>query len=247
MFLPGFSTAETITNVSGRGVGMDVAKTNVERINGTIEIQSTRGKGTTVCVKIPLTLAIVPALIVSCSQERFAIPQASVLELVALDGERADHEIELVHDMPVCRLRGNLLPLLFLDRELQLRPLDSRQTRSLASIVVLQAESRQFGLLVDDILDTEEIVVKPLGEQLKGISAYSGATIMGDGRALILDVLGARLLSGTRESLQERQEQNRIANAEGRQTLLLARNGVEGQVAIPLSTVTRLEGFPLPW
>ena len=250
IFLPGFSTAEKITNVSGRGVGMDVVKTNIERINGTIELQSIRGKGTTVCVKIPLTLAIVPALIVSCSQERFAIPQASVLELVALDNEKADREIELVHDMPVYRLRGNLLPLVYLDRELQLRPLDFHQTRSLASIVVLQAESRQFGLLVDDILDTEEIVVKPLGEQLKGINAFSGATIMGDGRvALILDVMGlaqrARLLSGARESLEgEQQDPTSIGEAETRQTLLLARNGAEGQVAIPLSTVARLEGFP---
>ena len=249
IFLPGFSTAEKVTNVSGRGVGMDVVKTNIERINGTIELQSTKGKGTTVSVKIPLTLAIVPALIVSCGQDRFAIPQASVLELVAIDGDRADHEIELVHDMPVYRLRGNLLPLVYLDRELQLRPLDSRQKRSLASIVVLQAESRQFGLLVDDILDTEEIVVKPLGEQLKGINAYSGATIMGDGRvALILDVMGlaqrARLLSNAREALQDqRQEQTRIDGAKTRQTLLLARNGIDGQVAIPLSTVARLEGF----
>lgn len=250
IFLPGFSTAEKVTNVSGRGVGMDVVKTNIERINGTIELQSSRGTGTTVCVKIPLTLAIVPALIVSCSQERFAIPQANVLELVALDGEKADRQIELVHGMPVYRLRGNLLPLVYLDRELQLRALDSSRTRSLASIVVLQAESRQFGLLVDDIVDTEEIVVKPLGEQLKGINAYSGATIMGDGRvALILDVMGlaqrARLLSGARESLREQQqEQAAIEKAETRQTLLLTRNGAEGQVAIPLSTVNRLEGFP---
>ena len=250
IFLPGFSTAEKVTNISGRGVGMDVVKTNVDRINGTIELQSTKGKGTTVCVKIPLTLAIVPALIVSCSQERFAIPQASVLELVALDSESADHEIELVHDTPVYRLRGNLLPLVYLDRELRLRPLVSGQTRSLSSIVVLQADSRQFGLLVDDIVDTEEIVVKPLGEQLKGINIYSGATIMGDGRvALILDVMGlaqqARLLADARESLQEqRHDQTHIDKAEARQTLLLARNGAEGQVAIPLSTVARLEGFP---
>lgn len=249
IFLPGFSTAEKVSNVSGRGVGMDVVKTNVERINGTIELQSTQGKGTTVCVKIPLTLAIVPALIVSCGQERFAIPQASVLELVALDDERPDQEIELVHDMPVYRLRGNLLPLVYLDRELQLRTLDSRHIRSLASIVVLQAESRQFGLLVDDILDTEEIVVKPLSDQLKGISAFSGATIMGDGRvALILDVMGlgqrARLLSSSRESLQEGRNRKHNDNTETRQTLLLARNGTDGQVAIPLSTVARLEGFP---
>jgi len=249
IFLPGFSTAEKVTNVSGRGVGMDVVKTNVEKINGIVEIQSTEGKGTTVRVSIPLTLAIVPALIVTCRDERFAIPQISVLELVGLDSGNTQ-SIELVHGAPVYRLRENLLPLIYLDRELQITPLDAANAPATGSIVVLQAVGRQFGLVVDDILDTEEIVVKPLSEHFKGITAYSGATIMGDGRvALILDVLGlaqaAKVLSEARTAAHEaRQVPVRLQESENRQTLLLARNGADGQVAIPLSNVTRLEGFP---
>ncbi|HYM76875.1 MAG TPA: chemotaxis protein CheW [Candidatus Dormibacteraeota bacterium] len=250
IFLPGFSTAEAVTNVSGRGVGMDVVKTNVERISGTIDVQSAAGKGTTVRVSIPLTLAIIPALIVSCRDERFAIPQVSVLELVGLDSE-SGHTIELVHGVPVYRLRGSLLPLVYLDRELQLRPLDAAGAPAEGgSIIVLQAVGHQFGLVVDDVLDTEEIVVKPLSEQFKGITAYSGATIMGDGRvALILDVLGlaerSKVIAEARSSAHEsRQQEVHTAKSDDRQTLLLARNGLDGQVAIPLSNVARLECFP---
>lgn len=249
IFLPGFSTAEKVTNVSGRGVGMDVVRTNVEKISGTIDLQSAVGKGTTVRVSIPLTLAIVPALIVNSRDERFAIPQVSVLELVGLDNGSAGHQIELVHGAPVYRLRGNLLPLVYLDRELHVATADRATSAMAGSIVVLQAESRQFGLVVDDILDTQEIVVKPLGEQLKGISAFSGATIMGDGRvALILDVVGlahrARVVSEAREAAQEvRSDASPAQETVASHTLLIARNGPESQVAIPLSVVARLEGF----
>ena len=248
IFLPGFSTAEKVTKVSGRGVGMDVVKTNVEKIGGAIDLQSSPGRGTTVSVSIPLTLAIVPALIVNCRNDRFAIPQVNVLELVGLETGK---EIEQVHGAPVYRLRGDLLPLVHLDRELQLVPLEENR-QVLGSIIVLQAESHQFGLVVDDILDTEEIVVKPLSEQLKGINTFSGATIMGDGRvALILDVLGlgqkARVVADAHETVQE-DRQVEVAKAEESQaqSLLLVRNGVEGQVAIPLSAVSRLEGFLAP-
>jgi two-component system chemotaxis sensor kinase CheA len=250
IFLPGFSTAEKVTNVSGRGVGMDVVKTNVERISGAIDIQSTAGKGTTVRVSIPLTLAIVPALIVNCRGERFAIPQVSVLELVGLDSASVGQGIEEVQGAPVYRLRGNLLPLVYLDRELRLRTADPAAVPATADIVVLQAEHRQFGLVVDEILDTEEIVVKPLNNQLKGISAFSGATIMGDGRvALILDILGlaqrAKLISEARASARTHQPDHvHAATAESVQSLLVARHGRDSQVAIPLSLVARLEGFP---
>lgn len=249
IFLPGFSTAEKVTNVSGRGVGMDVVRTNIDKISGTIDLQSAAGKGTAVRVSIPLTLAIVPALIVNCREERFAIPQVSVLELVGLETGDTSRQIELVHGVPVYRLRGNLLPLVHLDRELQFAPVDPAKTGGGGNIVVLQAESRQFGLVVDDILDTQEIVVKPLGEQLKGIVAFSGATIMGDGRvALILDILGlahrARVVSETREAARETQlAAAPTQDAHAGQTLLIARNGSENQVAIPLSAVARLEGF----
>ena len=368
IFLPGFSTAEKVTNVSGRGVGMDVVKTNVEKIGGMVDIQSTPGRGTTVRVRIPLTLAIIPALIATCGGERFAIPQVSLTELVRLEGNKG---IEMVQGAPVYRLRGRLLPLVYLGRTLKtqtddgVRQAGSRgelpdfaaardkhrhwlrrlqevlegkisvtveqagspkecalgkwiyggglkeyraivemhtleqthqqfhdavravvaakangddqhaklalenvaelsgkvmelltevEARALdlqnVNIVVLQAESRQFGLVVDDILDTEEIVVKPLGKQLKGISAYSGATIMGDGRvALILDVLGlaqkAKVIGEAREAAHDEGPSEAVVEGvRDEHALLLAENGREGRVAIPLSLVARLEEFP---
>jgi len=170
IFLPGFSTAEKVTNVSGRGVGMDVVKTNVEKIGGTVDVQSTLGKGTTVRVKIPLTLAIIPALVVTCGGDRYAIPQVSLLELVRFEADEVAKGIEMVQGAPVHRLRGRLLPLVYLSRVLELA--GGAEPRSQAgnavNIVVLQAEGRAFGLVVDEINDTEEIVVKPLGKQLKG-------------------------------------------------------------------------------
>lgn len=255
IFLPGFSTAEKITNVSGRGVGMDVVKTNVEKIGGTVDISSTPGRGTSVRVKIPLTLAIIPALIVTCGGERFAIPQVSLSELVRLDADERGTRIELVHGAPVYRLRGRLLPLVYLDRELGIRSaVDAAAGEPTAvNIVVLQAEDQQFGLIVDEITDTEEIVVKPLGKQLKGISAYSGATIMGDGRvALILDVPGlaqrARVIAEAHElrhGLSHEDKQGEAGEGfDDEHALLLAENGLEGRVAIPLSMVARLEEFP---
>lgn len=249
IFLPGFSTAEKVTNVSGRGVGMDVVKTNVEKISGTIDVESAAGKGTTVRVKIPLTLAIVPALVVSCRSERFTIPQMSIVEMVGVDPGGTGPQIETVHGHPVYRLRENLLPLVYLDRELKL-DLANEARSTAVNIVVLQADSRQFGLVVDDILDTEEIVVKPLREHVKGINAFSGATIMGDGRvALILDVVGlaqrASVICEAQEPSSESYETHiQASNSGDGQTLLLARNGPEVQVAIPLSDVARLEGLP---
>jgi len=260
IFLPGFSTAEKITNVSGRGVGMDVVKTNVEKIGGTVDVQSVAGKGTTVRVKIPLTLAIIPALIVRCSGERFAIPQISLTELVRLESGKA---IETVHGAPVHRLRGQLLPLVYLSQTLNvaprrtgaglaLPPVAEKKENTLqnVNIVVLQAEGQAFGLVVDDILDAEEIVVKPLGKQLKGISAYSGATIMGDGRvALILDVLGlaqrTQVIAEARDSEHDGRHSEIVkSGSDEEHALLLAENGLEGRVAIPLSLVARLEEFP---
>src|SRR5207249_1302739 len=193
VFLPGFSTAEKITKVSGRGVGMDVVKTNIERIGGTIDVQSRPGQGTSIHVKIPLTLAIIPALIVRCRGDRFCIPQAGVVELVRIEPERARDAIELVHDAPVYRLREQLLPVVRLGPALGLG--DAADTAAHAdhplNIVVVRADSSRSGLVVDEVHDSEEIVVKPLGEQLVDLSVYAGATIMGDGRiALILDIPG---------------------------------------------------------
>ena len=374
IFLPGLSTAEKVTNVSGRGVGMDVVKTNMEKISGTIDIQNRPGQGITLKIKIPLTLAIIPALIVTSGGDRYAIPQVSLLELVRLEGEQARKGIEMIHGAPVYRLRGRLLPLVYLKRELrggidaqtastaggpgesQAELLDFAMARSKhyqwfdrlrqfldgkatltveqagshkdcalgkwlyssslqkygdipemqelekshagyhvlvknivtlktsgqhaqaeqeftdvkptsekivgllttvekkvlesqnVNIVVLQADDRQFGLVVDEINDTEEIVVKPLGKQLKGISTFAGATIMGDGRvALILDVLGlaqrANVVSGARDRGRgEKVGETEIRHEEG-ESLLLLRGPDNGRMALPLSLVARLEEF----
>lgn len=249
IFMPGFSTAEKVTNLSGRGVGMDVVKTHIEKIGGTVDIHSKVGQGSTIKIKIPLTLAIIPALIITSAGDRYAIPQVSLLELVRLDGEQALNGIELIYGTPVYRLRGNLLPLVYLNRELQVEARGTQSAGEAINIVVLRADDRSFGLVVDEINDTEEIVVKPLGQQLKGITCFAGATIMGDGKvALILDVMGlaqhACVVSEVRDrALTEAvaQEQEKL---EQRQTLLLFRLGQQGRMAIPLSQVARLEEFP---
>src|SRR5579872_1314352 len=249
IFLPGFSTAEKVTNVSGRGVGMDVVKTNIEKIGGTVDVQSKAGTGTTVRMKIPLTLAIIPALIVTSGGERYAIPQISLLELVRLDGEDAQKGIELIQGVPVHRLRGRLLPLVYLNRELKVEDEAPDLSKLPAvNIVVLQADERQFGLVVDEINDTEEIVVKPLGKQLKGIKTFAGSTIMGDGRvALILDVLGlaqtSNVVSENRERALSDKERHVASMAGERQTMLLFQCGADGRMAMDLSLVARLEEF----
>ncbi len=377
IFLPGFSTAEKVTNVSGRGVGMDVVKTNIEKIGGTVDVQSKPRQGSTVRMKIPLTLAIIPALIVSTGGDRYAIPQVSLLELVRLEGEQARKGIELVNGAPVHRLRGRLLPLVYLNRELKVdaqgqdrepktatfssgEALDFAQARDKherwidrltqvldfkitmtveqagsptecalgkwlysaglknygsiaemqaleathkhfhelirevvalaaqgnqsqaerefskvkplskqiiellsvaekkvhesqnANIVVLRADDRQFGLVVDEINDTEEIVVKPLSKQLKSINTYAGATIMGDGKvALILDVLGlaqrANVVSEVRDrAVTDKEEKQSLAAADSNQrsAVLLFQYGENGRMAIDLGLVARLEEFP---
>ncbi len=251
VFLPGFSTAEKVSNVSGRGVGMDVVKTNIEKIGGTVDLQSVTGHGTTLKIKIPLTLAIIPALVISSAGERFAIPQVSLLELVRLDGSQGASGIEHIQGVPVHRLRGRLLPLVFLNRELGLETGSDRQGSGQAdNIVVLQADGRQFGLVVDDINDTEEIVVKPLGKQLKGLSAFAGATIMGDGQvALILDVLGIAQMASVVTEVHEQNgagtNSQETAAHRARQSWLLFRSGQGGRFALPLSAVARLEEFSL--
>ncbi len=267
IWLPGFSTAEKVTNVSGRGVGMDVVKTNIEKIGGTVDVQSKPGQGSTVRMKIPLTLAIIPALIVTTAGDRYAIPQVSLLELVRLEGEQArqgiERVIERVNGAPVYRLRGQLLPLVYLNRELKVEAKtqdaaalptasSSNGETQNANIVVLRADDQQFGLVVDEINDTEEIVVKPLSKQLKSINTYAGATIMGDGRvALILDVLGlaqrANVVSEVRDrAVTEKDGKQTLGAADGneRNAVLLFQDGENGRMAIDLSQVARLEEFP---
>jgi len=248
IFSPGFSTAPKVTNVSGRGVGMDVVKTNIEKIGGMVDVQSQSGRGTTLKIRIPLTLAIIPALVVTCDGDRYAIPQVSLIELVRLEGDEVGKRIETIHGAPVYRLRGHLLPLVYLRQVLNLggdrNPAADCEP---AHIVVLQVGERQFGLVVDEVNDTEEIVVKPLGKQLKGIAAFAGATIMGDGRvALILDALGIAQLSGVlAESHQAARADDRHEGraADSSQRLLLFQAAGFERLAMPLSLVARLEEF----
>jgi len=246
IFLPGFSTAPKVTNVSGRGVGMDVVRTNIERIGGTIDLQGKRGAGSTIKIKIPLTLAIIPALVVGSGENRYAIPQASLVELVRLEGDEARASVEMLYGTPVYRLRGKLLPLIYLGEALaDATPPPSDEV----NIIVLQADDRQFGLVVPTVHDTEEIVVKPLGKHLKAVPVFAGATIMGDGRiALILDVLGVAKRAGV---IAEGHERARLDHAvavtataeDDQQTMLLFRSPDDGRMAIPLSRVARLEEF----
>lgn len=248
IFMAGLSTAEKITNVSGRGVGMDVVKTNIEKIGGTVDIQSKPGAGSTIRVKIPLTLAIIPALMVTSGSDRYAIPQVSLLELVGLEGEQARRGVELIQGAPVYRLRGRLLPLLYLNRELKVATsVNGDAENHSVNIVVLQADDRQFGLVVDAISDTEEIVVKPLSKQLKGIPVYAGATILGDGKvALILDVLGlaqsAHVVSESHDRAGAEADAATSATSD-RNPMLLFQYGNSGRMAIDLGLVARLEEF----
>ncbi len=249
IFLPGLTTAERVTSVSGRGVGMDVVKTNIEKIGGMVDVQSSAGLGTTLKIKIPLTLAIIPALIVTSGGERFAIPQVSLLELVRLEGQDATAGIENIEGAPVYRLRGNLLPLVDLNRQLRL-PVSPEGSGQLVNIVILQADDRQFGLVVDEINDTEEIVVKPLGKQLKGLSCFAGATIMGDGEvALILDVLGIAQMANVVTELRSHALADRMGktleSARSRDNWLLFTVGDDRRMATRLSSVSRLEEIPI--
>ncbi|MCP3938874.1 MAG: chemotaxis protein CheA [Actinomycetia bacterium] len=245
IFAPGFSTAQAVSNVSGRGVGMDVVRTNVERIGGTVDVRTEAGQGTTFKIKIPLTLAIIPALIVSADGDRYAVPQVSLQELVRIEDEDEDHSIEMVHGAPVYRLRGRLLPVVDLRTNLSL---EAGEPQGVTNIVVLHSDERLFGLIVDSIEDTEEIVVKPLERQIKDIDLFAGATIMGDGKvALILDVHGLAVASnltgpGSTASWGLEDELDEGADYDER-ALLIVELADGSMVGLPLDQVDRLESF----
>jgi two-component system chemotaxis sensor kinase CheA len=232
---------------------MDVVKTNIEKIGGTVDLASTPEVGTTLKIKIPLTLAIVPALIVTSADQRYAIPQVNLLELVRLEAEQARTAIERIHGTPIYRLRGRLLPLVFLTEQLGRATTTAEGESASTNIVVLQADERQFGLVVDDVRDTEEIVVKPLGKELKGINVFAGAAIMGDGRvALIIDVIGLALHAGVvggvegqskTKAAKRREALSDLQPGDERQALLLFAVDEENTMALPLSQVARLEEF----
>ena len=246
IFQPGFSTASKVTNISGRGVGLDVVRTNVESMGGSIELQSEPGQSTTFRVKIPLTLAIVSVLLVRADDHRIAIPQASVVELIRVERNGGKTEIEDLGGVPVYRLRGKLLPLVFLDRELGVPENSSPDAK--ANIIVLQGDDRQFGLVVAGVEDSQEIVVKPLGRLLSSLP-FAGATILGDGQiALILDVfrlgLSAGVVSETRVHTAASQISSAV-KARAKTERLVCLDGEGGErLAIDFNQVSRLEYFP---
>ena len=246
VFKAGFSTAQEVTSVSGRGVGMDVVRTNVEKIGGTIELKSVAGRGTTFTIKIPLTLAIVSALVVECGGQRFAIPQISVLELVRAS-DHSEHAIEMINDAPVLRLRDRLLPLVSL---FSLFDMGERKVGAddEVFIVVAQVGTYTFGIMVDKVFDTEEIVVKPVAPILRDIPFYSGNTILGDGSVImILDPNGIAAATGqgamSAADAAETAEAKDAVSAQGqeRSTVLIFRAGGEELKAVPLALVARLE------
>jgi two-component system, chemotaxis family, sensor kinase CheA len=241
IFEPGFSTAQQVTAVSGRGVGMDVVRRNIEQIGGAVEVSSTLGEGTTFRIKIPLTLAIMSALIVGVRGQSFAVPQIGVLELVRVEGAN-EHLVEDVNGALFYRLRDHLLPLVRLDRVLGFDP-----SEGVPSILVCQVGASRFGLIVDAVLDTHEIVVKPVGRMVKGVRAYTGTTILGDGQVImILDVPG---IAQTTDVLSRTRKEAGMASDEDRRrsgrdaSLLVFDAGTPAPRAVPLSQVARLEEF----
>ena len=249
IFRPGFSTAQQITSVSGRGVGMDVVKTNIERIGGTIELRSKEGRGTTFTIKIPLTLAIVSALIVQAGGERFAIPQIGVVELVRVgDEHEGNTRIEMIKDAPVLRLRDRLLPLVSLSSLLRLREAPVGGLKGY--VVVMQVGANVFGIVVDRVFDTEEIVVKPVAPILRHITMFSGNTILGDGSVImILDPNGVARGAGITAEGRAEDQQTMSATvgirSDSSTSLLLFRAGDQTPKAVPLGLVARLEDIPV--
>ncbi|MCP5381261.1 MAG: chemotaxis protein CheW [Kordiimonadaceae bacterium] len=248
IFHAGFSTAAKVTSVSGRGVGMDVVRSNIEKIGGAIELKSTEGKGTTFLIKIPLTLAIVSALIVESGTERFAIPQISVLELVRASGD-SNHKIEYINSTPVLRLRDRLLPLLHLNKILGFEEGDKLDADSLREdfIIITQVGDFTFGIVVDRVFDTEEIVVKPVAPILRDLNVFSGNTILGDGTVImILDPNGIaseanEAMSELSDQRAEQEEDVSRSTFDDKEAILLFRAGGDTKRAVPLSLVSRLE------
>ena len=244
IFAPGFSTAAQVTSVSGRGVGMDVVRTNIDQIGGTIDIKSVSGEGCAVTIKIPLTLAIVSALIVEAGGDRFAIPQLSVVELVRARAN-SEHRIECIKDTAVLRLRSKLLPLMHLKKLLKIDDGSSTDPEN-GFIVVTQVGSQTFGIVVDSVFHTVEIVVKPMSTKLRHIDMFSGNTILGDGAVImIIDPNGiAKALGASGAAAQQLADENathHTGSGEQATSLLVFRPGNVQPKAVPLALVTRLE------
>lgn len=241
IFAAGFSTADEVTTLSGRGVGMDVVRTNIEKIGGAIELDSTQGRGTQITIRIPLTLSIVSALIVECAGERFALPQSGIVELVSAQASDSGNRIELLNGAPVVRLRETLLPLVSLRDILSLQ--NSQEPRD-ACIVVAKVGGFTFGVVVDRVFDTEEIVVKPVATILRSLRVYSGATILGDGAVvMILEFKGMALEAGASHLLSRPDPASEIAIRDdaGVEALLVCRIAGGALRAARLAEVARIE------
>ena len=247
IFRAGFSTASAVTGISGRGVGMDVVRANIELIGGMVELKSTSAKGTTFRIKIPLTLAIMAALIVATSGQRFAVPQFSVVELVRV-GKTSEHRLERINETVVLRLRDRLLPLLDLSELLKLEEAGSpieRAERNTLTVVVMQIGARLFGVLVDSVFHTEELVVKPMSSKLRDIGMFSGNTILGDGSVIMIidpNALGSAIGSvELPDEVRDVGAEEIEISSEKATALLLFRAGTPVLKAVPLSLITRLE------
>ncbi len=252
IFLPGFSTAEQITAVSGRGVGMDVVKTNFEKLGGSVEIQTEIGAGTTMTVRLPLTLAIIPSLIVSALDQRFAVPQVNISELVRIRQGDESKRIERLRDAEVLRLRGSLLPLVRLSDVMRAGGVEPTHEHEPAkhdgieatNIIVLETGGLRYGLIVESLHDSEEIVVKPLGRHMADLRCFAGATVLGDGQiALILDITGLAASCGLENNDRREKKVVETDCDENRETIstLLFTNHPSEQFGIPMSSVARIE------
>jgi two-component system chemotaxis sensor kinase CheA len=240
IFEPGFSTAALVTNVSGRGVGMDVVRSNIEGIGGSVSLSSTPGRGSRFSLKIPLTLAIAPALIIEVAGQRFALPQTSVVEAVSL-GKNYSNLIQNVQNALVLKLREEVIPAVELRDVVGLNPLEgSSETEKLA--VVMRVGTNAFCVIVDGVADIQEIVVKPLSASLAHLKVFSGHTILGDGSVvLILDPGGISANLGIEKTAEKNRDQNREQNVQDRRRLVMFRAGQGAPKVLPLSLVSRIE------
>ncbi len=247
IFLPGFSTAAAVTNVSGRGVGMDVVRANVEKVGGSVELESKVGVGTTLRLRVPLTLAIVPALVVRSGGQSFALPQTTLVELVYVPKREAEEAVERVGTSEVYRLRGRLLPVIWLERLLELEAPEREESHGFY-MAVLEAEGCRYGLVVDDLVAPEEIVVKPLSAVLREIGLFSGATVLGNGTlALILDIGAVAARAGVKP-MEEGETEAETVEAqveEEEASFLVFEDRKRERTALPLDAVERIESVPL--
>lgn len=243
IFLPGFSTAAAVTTVSGRGVGMDVVRANIEKVGGSVELESKVGVGTTLRLRVPLTLAIVPALVVRSGGQSFALPQTTLVELVYIPARDASQAVERVGAAEVYRLRGRLLPMVWLDRLLGLKTSAEEHGFYMA---VLEAEGYRYGLVVDDLLAPEEIVVKPLSAVLREVGLFSGATVLGNGAlALILDIAATAARAGVKPVVEEEEEKTAEVRQKHEELFLVFEDRARERTALPLELVERIESVPL--